>query len=107
MIAICNVVMLVFISQYCLFYRWLLLDFKREFIFMDSLRILEVLTSNHFELSSDRAAIEQEKAVVEEFAAEGMDNIYQWWSNKNCIVYWVSMLVPNCICRINFCDILF
>ena len=70
------------------FYRWLLLDFKREFIFMDSLRILEVLTSNHFELSSDRAAIEQEKAVVEEFAAEGMNtHICAWWSNTDCIVY--------------------
>ena len=38
---------------------------------MDSLRILEVLTSNHLELSSDRAAIEQEKIVAEEFAADG------------------------------------
>ena len=41
---------------------------------MDSLRILEVLTSNHLELSSNRAAIEQEKAAVEEFEAEGMWN---------------------------------
>lgn len=63
--------MCVSIINFFCYFRWLLLDFKREFIFMDSLRILEVLTSNHLELSSDRAAIEQEKVAAEEFAADG------------------------------------
>lgn len=39
---------------------------------MDSLRILEVLMSNHLELSSDRAAIEQERMAIKEFEAEGL-----------------------------------
>ena len=49
-----------------------MLDFKREFSFSDSLRLLEVLSSQYLELSSDRAVKEVEKASAEEFAAEGM-----------------------------------
>ena len=54
-----------------LLFRWLLLDFKREFTFYDSLRILEVLHSRHLELSSNRALKEVDIAAQEEFAAEG------------------------------------
>ena len=53
------------------FSRWLLLDFKREFSFADSLRLLEVVSSRYLELSSDRALIELDRATAEEFEAEG------------------------------------
>lgn len=59
-----------------LFIRWLLLDFKREFSFSDSLRLLEVLSSRYLTLSSDRALKELDKAAAEEFAAEGKSNNY-------------------------------
>ena len=54
--------------------RWLLLDFKREFSFSDSLRLLEVISSHYLTLSSHRALKELDKAAAEEFAAEGKIN---------------------------------
>ncbi|XP_005089154.2 uncharacterized protein LOC101858979 [Aplysia californica] len=54
-------------------HRWLLLGFKREFSFEDSLRCFEILSSHHLELSS----LEAEKAVLreerKEFASTGGD----------------------------------
>ncbi|XP_041364578.1 TBC1 domain family member 15-like [Gigantopelta aegis] len=43
-------------------HRWLLLGFKREFTFDDSLRCFEILSSHHLELSS----LEAEKALMKE-----------------------------------------
>lgn len=57
--------------DYLFCHRWLLLDFKREFNFADSLRLLEVVSSRYLELSSDRALIELDKVAAEEFEAEG------------------------------------
>lgn len=51
--------------------RWLLLDFKREFIFTDGIRLFEVLSSHHLELHSDTAQIECDKVLAAEFAQEG------------------------------------
>ena len=51
--------------------RWLLLDFKREFTFEDSIRIFEVLGTHYLELTSDKALQETDKAIAKEFELEG------------------------------------
>ena len=52
-------------------YRWLLLDFKREFDLEDSLRIFEVLGTHYLELTSDKALLETDKAIAKEFELDG------------------------------------
>jgi len=54
-------------EDYLFCHRWLLLDFKREFQFQDSLRIFEVLGSHYLELNSDKALVETDKAIAKEF----------------------------------------
>lgn len=49
-------------------HRWLLLGFKREFSFMDSLRVFEILSSHHLELSSVSAETARHKLQMKEFA---------------------------------------
>lgn len=51
----------------CYFTRWLLLDFKREFPFGDSLRLFEVISSHYLELNSDKALVETDKVIAKEF----------------------------------------
>ncbi|KAK3599780.1 hypothetical protein CHS0354_037266 [Potamilus streckersoni] len=54
-------------------HRWLLLGFKREFDFMDSLRLFEILSSHHLELSSMEAKKVRHREQLKEFAnADGM-----------------------------------
>ncbi|XP_060075188.1 TBC1 domain family member 16-like isoform X2 [Ylistrum balloti] len=48
-------------------HRWLLLGFKREFSFSDSLRCFEILSSHHLELSSMEAENARRKEVMKEF----------------------------------------
>lgn len=48
-----------------------MLDFKREFSFSDSLRLLEVIASRYMTISSDNTLKELQKLAAEEFAAEG------------------------------------
>ncbi|XP_048249978.1 rab GTPase-activating protein 22-like isoform X2 [Haliotis rufescens] len=54
-------------------HRWLLLGFKREFSFMDSLRCFEILSSHHLELSSLEAEKALRKEEMLEFANTGGD----------------------------------
>ena len=63
---------------YCLLYssgtpdfRWLLLGFKREFSFNDSLRVFEILSSHHLELSSLEAETLRRRQQMKEFAEIG------------------------------------
>ena len=60
--------MCVFVCVYC---RWLLLDFKREFPLEDSIRIFEVLSTHYLELTSDKAMVETDKVIAEEFELDG------------------------------------
>ena len=53
-------------------FRWLLLGFKREFEFMDSLRVFEILSSHHLELSSLEAETARRRQQMKEFADIGM-----------------------------------
>ncbi|KAL3884424.1 hypothetical protein ACJMK2_024563 [Sinanodonta woodiana] len=54
-------------------HRWLLLGFKREFNFMDSLRLFEILSSHHLELSSMEAKKVRHREQLKEFAnVDGM-----------------------------------
>lgn len=48
-------------------HRWLLLGFKREFNFEDSVRCFEILSSHHLELSSMEAENARRKEVMKEF----------------------------------------
>ncbi|XP_021361496.1 TBC1 domain family member 16-like isoform X1 [Mizuhopecten yessoensis] len=48
-------------------HRWLLLGFKREFSFADSLRCFEILSSHHLELFSMEAENARRKEVMKEF----------------------------------------
>ncbi|XP_033725984.1 TBC1 domain family member 15-like isoform X2 [Pecten maximus] len=48
-------------------HRWLLLGFKREFSFTDSLRCFEILSSHHLELFSMEAENARRKEVMKEF----------------------------------------
>jgi hypothetical protein len=57
--------------DYLFCHRWLLLDFKREFEFQDSLRIFEVLGTHYLELYSDKAQVETDKAIAMEFLNDG------------------------------------
>ncbi|XP_045161678.2 TBC1 domain family member 15-like [Mercenaria mercenaria] len=52
-------------------HRWLLLGFKREFSFMDSLRVFEILSSHHLELSSVEAETAKRKQAMKEFVKQG------------------------------------
>jgi len=54
-----------------LHYRWLLLGFKREFSFSDSLRVFEILSSHHLELSSLEAETAKHRQTMKEFADIG------------------------------------
>ena len=56
-------------------YRWLLLGFKREFEFMDSLRVFEILSSHHLELSSLEAETARRRQQMKEFADIGINEI--------------------------------
>ena len=73
-IIIIIVIIVIIIIIIIIIIRWLLLDFKREFSFSDSLRLLEVISSHYLTLSSHRALKELDKAAAEEFAAEGKIN---------------------------------
>ncbi len=55
----------------CLLCRWLLLDFKREFSFDESIRLFEVLSSHYLELNSDKAILETDKVIAREFELDG------------------------------------
>ncbi|KAL4221329.1 hypothetical protein ACF0H5_019590 [Mactra antiquata] len=52
-------------------HRWLLLGFKREFSFMDSVQLFEILSSHHLELSSLEAETAKRKQAMREFADLG------------------------------------
>ncbi|XP_050398750.1 uncharacterized protein LOC126816353 isoform X2 [Patella vulgata] len=54
-------------------HRWLLLGFKREFSFQDSLRCFEILSSHHLELSSIEAETAVRREEMKEFASSGGD----------------------------------
>ena len=51
--------------------RWLLLDFKREYPFEESIRLYEVLCSHYLELNSDKARVETDKVIAKEFELDG------------------------------------
>ena len=59
------------VNMYVYNYRWLLLGFKREFEFMDSLRVFEILSSHHLELSSLEAETARRRQQMKEFADIG------------------------------------
>ncbi|XP_052283885.1 TBC1 domain family member 15-like isoform X2 [Dreissena polymorpha] len=52
-------------------HRWLLLGFKREFSFLDSLRVFEILSSHHLELSSMEAETAKRRQLMKDFANTG------------------------------------
>ncbi|KAH9509641.1 hypothetical protein Btru_044088 [Bulinus truncatus] len=54
-------------------HRWLLLGFKREFNYEDSLRCFEILSSHHIELTSVEAARAVMKEEMKEFENTGGD----------------------------------
>lgn len=59
-------------------FRWLLLNFKREFSMEDGIHMFEVLSSQYLELSSDEALRAKHKAVALEFLAEGKHALSTW-----------------------------
>ena len=59
-------------------FRWLLLNFKREFSMEDGIHMFEVLSSQYLELSSDEALRAKHKAVALEFLAEGKPPLSTW-----------------------------
>ncbi|XP_061190874.1 uncharacterized protein LOC133198990 [Saccostrea echinata] len=52
-------------------HRWLLLGFKREFSFMESLRCFEILSSHHLELTSMEAEKTRRQELKREFESQG------------------------------------
>ncbi|KAJ8028807.1 TBC1 domain family member 15 [Holothuria leucospilota] len=52
-------------------HRWLLLSFKREFIFEECIRLFEIISSQHLELSSDEAERWREMERANNFLREG------------------------------------
>ncbi|XP_064595953.1 TBC1 domain family member 15-like [Liolophura sinensis] len=60
-------------------HRWLLLGFKREFNFDDSLRCFEILSSHHLELSSLEAANARRREQMKEF--ENQDGVLRTVDN--------------------------
>ena len=61
-----------------LFSRWLLLSFKREFSYEDGLRIFEIISSRHLEVSSVEAEMERSRERARELEKEGSSyfNVY-------------------------------
>ena len=51
--------------------RWMLLSFKREFSWPDSLRLFEILSSHHLELSSMEAERIRERERRKDFESMG------------------------------------
>jgi hypothetical protein len=58
-------------SQFCFLLRWLLLNFKREFNYEDSLKIFEIISSHHLELWSLEAEKERRQKRAEEMKNQG------------------------------------
>ncbi len=54
------------------FCRWLLLSFKREFSYEDGLRIFEIMSSRHLEMSSIEAEMERSRERARELEKDGM-----------------------------------
>lgn len=54
-------------------HRWLLLCFKREFVFQDALRMFEILCSHHLELNSIEAAKARDTEIRKERERETND----------------------------------
>ncbi|ESO90957.1 hypothetical protein LOTGIDRAFT_122298, partial [Lottia gigantea] len=65
-------------------HRWLLLGFKREFTFQDSLKCFEILSSQHLELSSMEAETAVRREEMKEFANTGDLVLY--------LFFWLSFL---------------
>ena len=55
----------------CIFSRWLLLSFKREFSHKDGLRIFEIVSSRHLEVSSVEAEMERSRERARELEKDG------------------------------------
>ncbi|PIK61193.1 putative TBC1 domain family member 17 [Apostichopus japonicus] len=64
-LAICDVGDLMF----C--HRWLLLSFKREFVFEECIELFEIISSQHLELTSDEAERLREVERAKDFLREG------------------------------------
>jgi hypothetical protein len=58
-------------SWLCSLLRWLLLNFKREFNYEDSLKIFEIISSHHLELWSLEAEKERRLKRAEELKNQG------------------------------------
>ena len=56
--------------------RWLLLTFKREFSYKDGLRIFEIISSRHLEVSSLEAEMERSRERARELEKDGENAMF-------------------------------
>ena len=50
--------------------RWLLLNFKREFDYMEAIRLFEITSSRHLEVSSVEAELERGRERAKDFVKD-------------------------------------
>ena len=62
------------LSLVAFFFRWLLLNFKREFDYKEALRLFEITSSRHLEVSSLEAEMERYKERAKEFENNSMSS---------------------------------
>jgi len=78
-------------------HRWLLLNFKREFAYLEAIRLFEITSSRHLEVSSVEAEMERSreraKDFVQDSAGSHLEEIYMSPEYPFDIFVCVAMLV--------------
>ena len=57
--------------------RWLLLNFKREFDYMEAIRLFEITSSRHLEVSSVEAELERGRERAKDFVKDS--KFFHFW----------------------------
>ena len=69
-------------------HRWLLLSFKREFAFDESLKLFEILCSHHLEISSleaEKAKRKEELLEKERTGEQRVLNVFDYHVTAICV----------------------
>ena len=81
-------------------HRWLLLNFKREFDYMEAVRLFEITSSRHLEVSSVEAKLERSKERAKEFVKDSKCLIME---QRFGIFFLIEAKMPLLYAKLNLC----